>query len=197
MNFFNRMAMVVLLVVFIVAVVAFSLQPRLVVDLLVANLTSLRTGMDQGLDLFTQIGLAVGGLIVAAGGFVLLLAELRPKPRQSVVVSDISGGRAELSNDSVAMRIKRTAEAVEGIREASPAVKSRGKAIDILLALVTEPDIDIPEKTQEVMQAVRAESETKMGVPVKNLRVTVKHGGKELHFSNPLAGLTQRRGNQS
>jgi len=72
-----------------------------------------------------------------------------------------------------------------GVREAWPQIRSRGKAVDISLALVTDQDIDIPQKTDEVMQAVRAETETKMGVPIKGLRVTVKHSSRDGRSSNP------------
>ena len=122
---------------------------------------------------------AIVGLLIAAGAFLLLIAELKPPTRQSVVLSEIAGGTAELTNESVAIRIKKVTETVAGVRESTPSIQSHGKMVSITLKLVTDPDIDIPQKSEEVIQLVRNETESKMGVPIKSLRVTVKHGAPD------------------
>ncbi len=174
-NLFNRIAMSVILLLLIVSALLVSLLPRPV-------LQSLRFALDvaeYNLDSPAQLVAAVVGLLVAVVAFLLLVVELRPSPRQTVVVAQVAGGTAELTTESIALRVKRVAEGIGSIREATPVIRSRGKAVDILLRLFTDPDIDLPQKTEEVMQAVRSETEAKMGVPIKTLRVTVKHAPSE------------------
>lgn len=172
MNLFNRILVSLVLLAFIVATLLMSLLPRPMIDALQALLAS----SAQGLDSTTQLAGAAIGLLAAGAALLLLLAELKPPARHSVVVAEGAAGTAELTNDSVSLRVKRAAEAIGGVREASPTVHSRGKAVDVLLRLSTDPDIDLPEKSQEVLQAVRAEIENKMGIQIKSLKVTVKHG---------------------
>lgn len=181
-NLFNRIAMSVILLLLIVSALLVSLLPKPVIQ-------SLRFALDvaeYNLDSPAQLVGAVVGLLVAVGAFLLLIAELRPSARQTVVVAQVAGGTAELTTESVALRVKRVAESIGSIREATPVVHSRGKAVDIFVRLFTDPDIDLPQKTEEVMQAVRTETQTKMGVPIKTLRVTVKHATAEGGLPRPL-----------
>ncbi|MGE5618070.1 MAG: alkaline shock response membrane anchor protein AmaP [Sphingomonadaceae bacterium] len=173
MNLFNRILVSLILLVFIVATLLVSLLPRPVIETLRDVLTAASLGLDSSAQL---VGAAIG-LAAAGAAFLLLLAELRPSARQSVVVTQGAAGTAELTNDSVAMRVKRVAETVAGVREAQPSVRSHGKAVDVLLRLSTDADLDLPKKSEEVLQAVRDEIENKMGIQIKSLKVTVKHGG--------------------
>jgi len=173
-NILNRILVCLFLLVFTVSALLVALLPKIVIE----NLRYALNVADLNLGSATQLIGAVLGLLVAVGAVLLLVAELRPSARQSVVVAQSATGTAELTTESVALRVKRVAESISGIREASPVIRSHGKSVGILLRLSTDPDVDLPQKTEEVMTAVRAETETKMGIPVKSLRVTVKHGSQ-------------------
>lgn len=175
MNVFNRIAMSIILLAFVCVTLVISLLPMVVMD----GLRYALNAAGESMNPTTQLLGAIFGLLMATGAFLLLIAELRPPARQSVVLSQVAGGTAELTNESVAIRVKRVAETVTGIREATPSIRSHGKTVSITLKLVTDSDIDIPQKSEEVMQLVRTETESKMGVPIKFLRVTVKHGSSD------------------
>lgn len=184
MNLFNRIVVSLLLVAFIMAVLVIALLPQPVIE-------SLRFALnvaDYNLNTPAHLLGAVLGLVAAVGAFALLIAELRPSKRKAVVVAHVAGGTAELTSDSVAMRVKRVAESIPNVREATPVISSHGKTVSILLKLSADPDIDLPRKTEEVMQAVRSETESKMGIPIKRLRVTVTHTSGESRFSRPAPG---------
>ena len=184
MNVFNRVAMSFILLAFIVAMVLLSLLPRPVIE-------SLRYALDvadYNLNPPTQLVGAVLGLLMAVGAFLLLVAELRPPRRQGVVVTQVAGGTAELALESISLRVKKAAESIQGVREAVPGIRSRGKAVDILLRVTSDADVDLPKKTEEIMQVVRAETESKMGIPVKSLRMTVKHAVGDRRPSPPTSG---------
>ncbi len=184
MNVFNRVAMSFLLVAFMVVAVLLALLPRTVME-------SLRFALDvadYNLTPPVQLAGAVVGLLLAVAAFLLLLAELRPPGRQGVIVAQVAGGTAELATESIALRVKKAAESIPGVREAMPVIRSRGKSVDIMLRLVSDADVDLPQKSQELMQAVRAETETKMGIPVKDLRLSFKHTPGERRPSLPTSG---------
>ena len=173
MNVFNRIAMSLILLGVIVSALVISLLPGTVMEFL-------RSALDTGqgsLGSPIQFLGAVVGLLVAIGAFLLLIAELRPSKRNSVVVTQEATGTAELTNESVALRVRRAAEGVAEIRDVTPTIHSHGKTVDVLLRVTADSDVDLPRKTQEVMQAVRAEVETKMGIPIKSLKVTIRHSG--------------------
>lgn len=184
MNVFNRIAMSIILLAFMVVTIVVSLLPKPVIDSLRYALNVAEYNMNPA----TQLVGAIIGLLMTVVAFLLLVAELRPPARQSVVVAQIAGGTAELTNESVALRVKRVAEAIAGVREASPTIRSHGKAVGIVLRLVTDPDIEIPQKSEEVVQAVRAETESKMGVPIKSLRITMRHGSPDRRAPLPEPG---------
>lgn len=171
MNLLNRVLTILLLLATAVVAVLVALIPQVVARWL----RSLLPALEGGLDPTGQLLTSVFALLVAALALFLFLAEFRRTPRRSVIVAKMEGGTAELANESVAFRIRRVAESIPGIREALPLIVSRGKAIEVYLRLATDSDIDLPKKSQEVMAAVRSESETKMGIPVKGIKVTFKH----------------------
>ncbi len=181
MNVFNRIAMSLILLGVIVSALVMSLLPGTVMEFL-------RSALDTGqgsLGSPIQFLGAVVGLLVAIGAFLLLIAELRPSKRNSVVVTQEATGTAELTNESVALRVRRAAEGVAEIRDVTPTIHSHGKTVDVLLRVTADSDVDLPRKTQEVMQAVRAEVETKMGIPIKSLNVTIKHTGGSRRAASP------------
>lgn len=173
MNVFNRVAISLVLLGVIVAALLFAVMPGTVTEYVRTALDAIQAGQGSPMQF---VG-AVAGLLVAVVAFLLLVAEWRPAKRRSVVVTQEASGTAELTNESVVLRVRRAAESVADVRDVSPTIQSHGKSIDVLLRVSTDSAVDLPRKTQEVMQAVRAEVETKMGIPIKSLKVTIKHSG--------------------
>jgi uncharacterized alkaline shock family protein YloU len=182
LNVFNRVAMSLILLTIIVVTLLVIIMPLQVWQ----GLQDLFTFMLQ--DATARVGSAIAGFALIALCVLLLMVELRPAPRQSVVVAQLSGGAAEISTESVALRLKRVAESVNGVREAVPHIRSRSRGADISVGLVTAMDLDIPQKTEEVIAAIRDEAENRMGVPVRSLRVTVKHSPKDTFQPAPSPG---------
>lgn len=170
-NVANRLAVSLVLLVIIVLGVLVALLPAS----LASSAQFVLALAAHNLDPFAQLTTSVASLGVAVIAFVLLVAEWRRQPRRTVVVTKGASGTAELASESVALRVKKAAESVEGIREATPFIRSRGKTIDVALNLSADPSVDLPDKSREVMDAVRAEAESRMGIPVKSLKVTFKH----------------------
>jgi hypothetical protein len=172
----------------LLAVAALALLLALLPQVLVGPLEVALLAARRSLDTVSQLAVSVGALLVAALALLLFFAEWRRPAKSSVVVAKAPGGTAELAVESVAMRIRRAAETVPGIREASTVIRGRRNGIDVLLRLSSDPEIDLPEKSKEVMEAVRKEAETRMGISIKSLRVTFKHSASG---SRPSGGLSE------
>ena len=171
MNIANRLGASLILLAVTVVALMFALSPQPLVEPLRLALAA----AERRLDAFSQLIVAVVALIIAVIALLVIVAEWRRPARRSVVVSKVPGGTAELDVESVAMRIRRAAESVSGIREASTIIRGKRNGIDVVLRISSDPEVDLPQKSKEVMEAVRTEAETKMGIPVKSLRVTFKH----------------------
>jgi hypothetical protein len=187
-NLANRLAVTLLLLAIMVLAVLVAVLPAS----LAGPAESVAAVAARTQDTGTQLAIAISALVVAALAFVLLVLEWRRPSRRTVVVAKGPGGTAELTSESVALRVKRAAESVAGVREAAPTIRSRGKSIDVLLGLSVDADADLPEKSQEVMDAVRSEAETRMGIPVKSLKVTFKHASGGLRFPSFPSGSSSK-----
>ncbi|MCB0072877.1 MAG: hypothetical protein KDE20_15505, partial [Caldilineaceae bacterium] len=56
-----------------------------------------------------------------------------------------------------------------------PSVKSRGNAVDIRLEVETAPDVDVPLKTDEVVDVTREIIEQDMGLKLGKLDVHMRY----------------------
>lgn len=189
MGIANRVIVSLILLLVMATALLLALLPQVLVVPLETALLAAR----RNLDTFYQLAVSIGALVVAALALLLLMAEWRRPAKSSVVVTKAPGGTAELAVESVAMRIRRAAETVSGIREASTVIRSRRNGIDVLLRISSDPEIDVPEKSKEVMEAVRNEAEVKMGISIKSLRVTFKHSASGPRSSSGLPELPPRR----
>ena len=57
----------------------------------------------------------------------------------------------------------------------SPHISGRGRGVDIDLLLETSPDIDVPMKTEEVLQVTREVVAERMGLKLGKVQVKIKH----------------------
>ena len=186
MNVLNRLAVSLVLLVVAILAVAVALLPGTVSGSL-RSLLALLEGA-QGSPM--QLLVSAAGLVVAVGALFLLAMEWRPRPRRAVVVTRGPSGTAELSTDSVSVRVRRAVEGVASVSDVSPTVLSKGKTVDILIKVTVDPEVDLPQKTEEIMQAVRTEVEGKMGIPIKGLKVAMKQAAGGRRVSAPGSGGT-------
>ncbi|HEX9016230.1 MAG TPA: alkaline shock response membrane anchor protein AmaP [Chloroflexota bacterium] len=174
MNLANRLGISLAMLIVMALAILLALAP----SSLEAPLQVALAASQRRLDTLSQLIVSLVSLFVAVVALLILVAEWRRPSKRAVVVSKTTGGTAELAIESVAMRLKQAAEAVAGVREASTTVRPRRGGIDVLLNLAADSDLDLPEKSKEVMEVVRSEAEGRMGIPVKALRVTFKHSSQ-------------------
>lgn len=168
MNLFNRVLATLLLVVVAVGSLATAVAPATALAVLRQQLALLEIApADQ-----IYISLACVAIAVTCG--VLVFLELRRPTVRAVALAKLPEGIAEFATDSVAQRLKHEVEALPDVRLVTPRVTSRGNSVDIEVAVQTSPDVDIPNKTSEVYQAIRTNLD-QMGLKLGKLRVNMRY----------------------
>ncbi len=170
MNIFNRVVMVVLLLVALSASAIFTVVPPRFIALLTRTLEALSRSV-QGTPL---LSLLVGLGLVFLWIFLLTLEVWRP-PRRTVRVLKVSGGEAELTIDAIAQRLVYRVDQLADVVSVRPKVSAGRRGVDVQLDLETSPDIDVPAKTEEVCGVVRDVIEERMGLKLRRIRVKVRH----------------------
>ena len=165
MNMFNRVLVVLSLVGLVVILVAALWQPAV-------SLEMTRRGL-EGLQALATVNPYLYSL---CGGALLLLAvlELRRPGRPTVQIRQASGSTVELSTESVARGLEYHIAQVPGVLQVRPRVVSTGKAVKVALDLQTDPAVDVPGKSEEVLELAREIIEGKLGVKVAKVSANVR-----------------------
>jgi hypothetical protein len=174
MKLFNRILIIFLLLLLAAASTAMMIAPQLMISFLADAFTSMSQSIGEG-SIVPMVGISALTLIVC---LVLLWLELRWSGSSKMVeVQQVSGGRVAISADSIASRLKHDVDRLPGVIEVKPRVRRKRDRLDVTLDLTTGPEVDIPQKTEEVCQLVRQIVETQMGMKlVGDPQVRVRFG---------------------
>jgi len=172
MNIFNRIVLVLLLVVAILVsatAIVLTRQTFIVLQDLVYGLDSYTSNF-AGWAFMTGVLLVVIALCL-----VLLWLEFRRKVYKTVRVEKISGGEARVAIESVAQRVQYNLDQLPQVLSVKPRVAAKGRKMDILLDVETTQDVNIPAKTEELTQLTRSVIQEQMGLKLGKVVVTVRH----------------------
>ena len=113
------------------------------------------------------------GVVLVFG--TLIGMEILSRSRRTVRIQTADGGMANIETDSVGQRLAWHLDQLSEVVSVVPSVKSRGGSVDISLEVETAPDIDVPMKTDEVVDATRDIVEQDMGLKIGKLDVRVRY----------------------
>jgi|YelNatPaOPRAMG01_1025707.scaffolds.fasta_scaffold00368_20 hypothetical protein len=175
MNVFNRIVVVILLLAGLVLWPAFFLFPQQ----FLSNLTGAISNFEQTLEGLTPTLRLGAGIALAILSFLLclllLILELRPSKPGVVRVTKADKGEILLELDSVARRIQQTVAQVPNVVEVKPSVKRSGAGVAVEASIVTTPEVNVPEKSREIMEIVKNLVEGEIGVKLTRLQLRLKH----------------------
>jgi hypothetical protein len=106
---------------------------------------------------------------------LLLWLELRKPRKKTIRVQQVAGGEASISVDSIGQRLAYNIDQLPDVIKVSPRITSRTRGVDVELVLETSPDVDVPMKTEEVLQVTREVIEERMGLKLGKVEVKIKH----------------------
>ncbi len=113
--------------------------------------------------LIGQIAAAITAVLLF--GFLAVLECGRRDAAQGAHPHGAEGGSAELDPNSVSRRLSwRLDQQLAEIVTVAPTVKAKGGAVDIKLEIETAPDVDVPMKTDEVVEVARRLSKRTWGL---------------------------------
>jgi hypothetical protein len=177
-NTFNRVIVVLLWLLMLAAIGYMTIFPDAAISALLDRLSLARNALrvqQEANDMNYLIGqVAVGTVAVFVFGSLLWL-ELWPHRQRGVRMKTMKGSSVELDTDSIARRLTWHLDQLADVITVFPDVKSRGNAVDIELEVETAPDIDVPMKTDEVVESTRDIIEEDMGLRLGKLDVRMRH----------------------
>jgi len=178
-NIFNRIVVILLILAVLILAVVVVIVPEPAFNLLKEvfewahrDTQSYLTGSDHWLFLLARV--IIGGAIVIVG-LVLLWLELR-RPRKKVIrVEKMAGGETSIAIESISQRVAYNIDQLPEVIKVTPHISGRSRGVDIDLQLETTPEIDVPMKTEEVLQVTKDVVEGRMGLKLGKVRINIKH----------------------
>ena len=179
MNVINRLLIVLLLLAIILLAAIIVIAPKQTVDLGSMALDGMGSWIDlwqtpRYWPLFASGRVVIGGALVLLC-LLLLWLELRKPKKKTIRVQQVAGGDASISVDSIGQRLAYNIDQLPDVIKVSPRITGRSRGVDVELVLETSPDVDVPMKTEEVLQVTREVVEDRMGLKLGKVEVKIKH----------------------
>jgi hypothetical protein len=179
MNVVNRLVVVLLLLLIILITAIFVIVPQDTLRLVAATFDYLRQGATNYINspdrlLFAGVRVLVGGIIVVAC-LVLLWLELRRPRKKTIRVQKLTGGEAHITVESIEQRLAYNLDQLPDVIKVSPTITGRSRGVDVDLVLESSPEIDVPMKTEEVLEVTREVIGERMGLKLGKVQVKIKH----------------------
>ncbi len=177
MTILNRLISVFVLLTLLLALLYVAILPF---DALVAVQsrladwqTTLLTWREAGPTRFiiAQVATVVIGLLILG---TLLWMETGWGRSRGVRIQTSEGGTAELATETVGQRLAWHLDQIAEIISVEPTVRARGSAVDVRLDVEAAPDVDVPLKTDEVVDVTRELIEHEMGLRLGRLDVHIR-----------------------
>ena len=164
MNIFNRIVLVILL---LIAMVLCSLA--LVLPLPTLRAIELQAGALA--DLLSRIrpvallpiGILLASIVDLIGVLLIILEVRRPKVR-FIGVEKATGGEVQVSVASIVDRLKHEVDALPGVLKTKPDVSGKKGGVVIHLSVDIAAGLDVPIKAEQIVEATRQVVEEKMGL---------------------------------
>lgn len=115
-----------------------------------------------------------GGIAAVTLFAMLIWAEVVTMRRRGVRIYTADGESAMLDIDSVGQRLGWHLDQLSEVMTVVPVVRARGDAVDVRLEIEAAPDVDIPLKTEEVVQVTREVIEQELGLRMGRLDVHMR-----------------------
>lgn len=187
MTGFNRAIAVIVWAALLLLAVLTAISPFQTIEWLQSGLGSLAAALDRRQAanptnfLIGQVAFGILAVLVLAG---LLWLELWGTRKRGVRIYTAEGGSAELDTTSIGRRLAWHLDQLAEVVTVVPTVKSRGRSVDIRLEIEAAPDVDIPLKTDEVVQVTHEVVEVELGLKLGKLDVQMRCAPFETEWAN-------------
>ena len=166
MNAFNRIFVIVTLVVLLVIGVVTLVSPAFTLNLARSTADNIRNGFFAGFSdisrVATRITLAIGWLMLI---LLLLWAEFRRPSSRTIEVARYTGGNAiRISTGAVAEKVQDAVNGISGVIETKVKATGRERAVEIKLDVSATKDTDLVSKAEEIAIVTRQVVQDQLGL---------------------------------
>jgi len=128
------------------------------------------------------IGRVVVGAVIGILFLLLLWLECRRKRVRIIRAQKLEGGESFITVDSVSQRLAYTIDQLPDVVRAVPRVSRYGRnGLELDIVLETSPEIDVPSKTEEVLQVTKEVITERMGLKLGKVQVKIRHAPYPKH----------------
>ncbi len=173
MNIFNRVVVLLLLLLLIVTLVIAAVVPNTLLERLIYTFQQAQDLLASRWPMSYLVFLVADAAVVLIL-LVVLWLQIRPRRRKLVAVRSVGGTKAEINTDSVRQSLEYRVGTLPDVVKVKSTVEGKRGGVDVVLALETTPEIDIPAKMDEVTEASRELIEGKMGLKLAGIKVQIK-----------------------
>lgn len=175
MNVLNRVLAIILLIIFVVLLAVLIFAALAMPERAVTSASQAVASLQPHLTMFNRLVFSGLALLVAVAGVLLLFLEIRRSQVKAIQVHDVTGGEVRITIDSISQRLEYNISRLEDVVSVKPTVTAKGSGVDVALSIQTAPEIDVPMKTEEVVQLTREVIENQMGLKLQKVSVEIKH----------------------
>ncbi len=167
MNIFNRVVVVLDIVLTMIIVTLLLLFPQQGLMMIQATAKSL---LDLGARIRPEFVSLFRAILILIAVFVdvalvaLLIAEFRGPRRKYIRVASITGGHVSVTIDSIAGRLRYHIDPLPDVLAVKPRVSRKGDGVALALEIEAMADINVPRKAEEVLEITRQVIEDKLGL---------------------------------
>jgi len=173
MNVFNRIVIIVSILVWLAVLSFVATQPLEMIELAELNLDSFRDALFDPQFFYTFLGVVGGAGLVL---LVLLWLEVRRPKRKVVRIKTTKGGKAYLGVQSVTQSLEYRIDELAGVRQVRPRITSLGRDVKVVIDLDTSPSVNLPVLTDQVVDLCHDIVEGQLGVKIHGkVEVDVSH----------------------
>ncbi len=179
MNAFNRLIVILLLLLLIVVTAIVAIVPQQTLWVISQTFAWLRQEAGNYINSGDRLLFAAGRVL--AGGIIIFVCliglwlELRRPRKKTIRVQKLAGGDAHITVDSIEKRLAYNIDQLPDVIKVIPRITGRTRGVDIDLMLETSPDIDVPMKTEEVLEVTREVVGERMGLRLGKVQIKIKH----------------------
>jgi len=122
----------------------------------------------------------VGILVMLLCGLLLLLEVRRPRRAKYVMVDKVTGGQARVLIDSVSRRLNYEVDLLQDVSQVKSRIDAKGRGLRVTVDVMMGPDVDVPMKTDEIIETARRMIEDHMGLKLAGktkdaITVNIRH----------------------
>ncbi len=177
MNLVNRLLIIVELIIAIaltpiaIAILIFF-RPGLA-DTIENFMSNMVNGPNAAMIQAISVGLAALIFVVSV---LLLFLELQRPSLHRLRVQSVTEGQVEVTADAIIHRLQVAITQIADVTQVKPRVVSASKGtVDLFVELETNPEVNVPKKTEEVIAVAKQVMEEQMGLKVGKVQVQVHH----------------------